>query len=43
VHARVRSEVATLGDDRPPSPDIETISRAIARGTLERACAIEVK
>jgi len=43
VHARVRSEVATLGDDRPPSPDIETISTLITRGALERACAIEVK
>jgi histidine ammonia-lyase len=43
VHARVRSEVATLGDDRPPSPDIETISTMINSGALERACAIEVK
>jgi histidine ammonia-lyase len=43
VHARVRSAVATLGDDRPPSPDIETISALIARGAVERACAIEVK
>ena len=43
VHARVRSEVPTLGDDRPPSPDIETISELITRGSLERACAIEVK
>ena len=43
VHARVRSEVATLIDDRPPSPDIETISELITDGSLERACAIEVK
>ena len=43
VHARVRAEVPTLGDDRPPSPDIEEISKLIARGSLERACAIEVK
>ena len=43
VHARVRSEVATLIDDRPPSPDIETISKLITDGSLERACAIEVK
>jgi histidine ammonia-lyase len=43
VHAHVRSHVATLGDDRPPSPDIETISELIASGSLERACAIEVK
>ena len=43
VHARVRSDVPTLGDDRPPSPDIETISKLITSGSLERACAIEVK
>jgi histidine ammonia-lyase len=43
VHARVRSEVATLIDDRPPSLDIETISKLITDGSLERACAIEVK
>ena len=43
VHARVRAAVATLGDDRPPSPDIETIAALIARGAVERACAIEVK
>src|SRR4051812_22217116 len=43
VHARVRAEVPTLVDDRPPSPDIETISKLITRGSVERACAIEVK
>lgn len=43
VHARVRSDVPTLVDDRPPSPDIETISKLITHGSLERACAIEVK
>ncbi len=43
VHARVRSDVPTLIDDRPPSPDIESISQLITRGSLERACAIEVK
>ena len=43
VHARVRSDVATLTGDRPPSPDIESISALITRGALERACAIEVK
>src|SRR5829696_4942117 len=43
VHARVRWVVPTLAADRPPSPDIETISDLIARGALERACAIEVK
>ena len=43
VHARVRSDVPTLTDDRPPSPDIESIAGLITRGSLERACAIEVK
>ena len=43
VHARVRSDVPTLTDDRPPSPDIAVISNLIARGALQRACAIEVK
>lgn len=43
VHARVRSEVPTLTDDRPPAPDIEAISELIARRSLERACAGEVK
>jgi histidine ammonia-lyase len=43
VRARVRSDVPTLTDDRPPSPDIESISELITRGTLERACGIEVK
>jgi histidine ammonia-lyase len=39
----VRSDVPTLADDRPPAPDIEAISKLITRGTLERACATEVK
>jgi histidine ammonia-lyase len=43
VHARVRSDVPTLTDDRPSSPDIESIAALITRGSLERACAIEVK
>lgn len=43
VHARVRSEVPTLTDDRPPAPDIERISKLITDGSLERACAAEVK
>jgi histidine ammonia-lyase len=43
VHAFVRSRVPTLTTDRPPSPDIEWISRAIADGSFERACAVEVK
>jgi histidine ammonia-lyase len=43
VHARVRSDVPTLGDDRPPSPDITAISKLITQGALERACAMDVK
>jgi len=43
VHAHVRSKVPTLVDDRPPSPDIESISQLITSGSLERACALEVK
>jgi histidine ammonia-lyase len=43
VHAFVRSGVPALTTDRPPSPDIEWISRAITDGSFERACAAEVK
>ena len=43
VHALVRSRVPMLDDDRPPAPDIEAISQMIADGSLERACAMEVK
>ncbi len=43
AHALVRSRVAGLERDRPPAPDIEGISRAIADGSLETACALEVK
>jgi histidine ammonia-lyase len=43
VHAHVRSGVATLGEDRPPAPDIEWIAAAIADGSLVTACAAEVK
>ena len=43
VHARVRSRVPTLDDDRPPAPDIEAISTLIIDGALERACGAEVK
>ncbi len=43
VHARVREIVPTLADDRPPAPDIEAIASLIASGSLERACASEVK
>jgi histidine ammonia-lyase len=43
VQTFVRSGVPTLTADRPPSPDIEWISRAITDGSFERACAAEVK
>ena len=43
VHARARADVPTLDRDRPPSPDIAAISKLITRGTLERACSVEVK
>jgi histidine ammonia-lyase len=37
VHHAVRERVATLIDDRPPSPDIETIASMIRDGALEYA------
>jgi histidine ammonia-lyase len=43
VHARVRAVAPTLVDDRPPAPDIEAIAALIADGSLESACAGEVK
>jgi histidine ammonia-lyase len=43
VHARVRSLVPRLAGDRPPAPDIEAISQMIGNGSLEAACAMEVK
>jgi histidine ammonia-lyase len=43
AHAHVRSRVAPLDGDRPPAPDIDAISRMIGDGSLERACAAEVK
>ncbi|HVG54998.1 MAG TPA: histidine ammonia-lyase [Vicinamibacterales bacterium] len=42
VHAFVRTQVPVLGDDRPPSHDIEMITRMIESGELERACAMNV-
>ena len=32
VHARIRAAVPTLGEDRPPAPDIEAVARLIAAG-----------
>jgi len=43
VHAYVRSRIPMLVQDRPPSPDIEWIARMIGDGSLERACAADVK
>jgi histidine ammonia-lyase len=43
AHAHVRSIVPALDGDRPPSPDIEAISKLITSGALERACALDVK
>jgi histidine ammonia-lyase len=41
VHARIRQEVPTLEEDRPPAPDIEAIARLIAGNDIERAAAID--
>jgi histidine ammonia-lyase len=35
AHARVRRAVPALGDDRPPSRDIETLAEMIADGAFE--------
>jgi histidine ammonia-lyase len=43
VHAFVRSIAPTLTADRPPSRDIEEISRALLSGAFVRACGAEVK
>ena len=37
VHAAVRASVPTLGDDRPPSPDLARIVELIASGEFEYA------
>jgi histidine ammonia-lyase len=39
VHARIRTEVPPLGDDRPPAPDIARIATRITDGSLEAAAA----
>ena len=36
AHATVREHVPTLTEDRPPSPDIETIARLIEAGKFDR-------
>jgi histidine ammonia-lyase len=42
VHARVRAQVPTLGQDRPPAPDIAAIATLIDHGSLEHACGAVV-
>lgn len=42
VHEAVRALVPTLGDDRPPSADVEAITGLIARGALEYASGVVV-
>jgi histidine ammonia-lyase len=43
VHARLRSIVPPLTDDRPPAPDIELVAAMIADGSLDSSCGGEVK
>jgi histidine ammonia-lyase len=43
AHQVVRAHVAPLAGDRPPAPDIASIARLIADGTLENACSSDVK
>jgi histidine ammonia-lyase len=43
VHARVRSRVPTLGEDRAPASEIATIAGLIASGAVEDACGMRVK
>ena len=43
VHATVRRSVPPLTIDRPPAPDIESISALIADGSLLAAIELEVK
>ena len=43
VHARVRSRVPILADDRAPSPDITAIIQLIASDAIGDACDVRVK
>ena len=43
VVSKVRAHVPTLDDDRPPAPDIVSITELIATGELENACGVRVK
>ncbi len=40
VHACIRARVPTLGEDRPPAPDIAAIEELIASAEIERAAAL---
>lgn len=42
VVARLRADVATLGDDRYLAPDIEAAARLIAEGALVVACGLDL-
>jgi histidine ammonia-lyase len=42
VMATVRERVLRLDEDRPPSPDIESLADMIADGALVRACGIDI-
>src|SRR5206468_1161912 len=42
VHDFIRTRVPALEHDRPPSPDLATITELIASGDVERASAMEV-
>jgi histidine ammonia-lyase len=42
VHAAIRARVSSLEEDRPPSHDLEEITKLIERGDLERACGVKV-
>jgi histidine ammonia-lyase len=43
VHAAIRAAVPTLGDDRPPAPDVDRIVGLIRSGAVERACKSELR
>ena len=43
VHQAIRAHVPTLGDDRPPAPDIDAIATLLRAGDLERACGSELR
>ncbi len=40
VHSLIRQHVPTLGDDRPPAPDIERLSLLIAEADIDRTAAL---